>query len=148
MEVLLLHDIPGVGKKDDLLVVGDGYALNNLLPNRAAIVATPTVRRRYAEQIRHRAEQKVAEVVAAQNAASQVSGKTISFSKKATKAGKLYASITEKAIVAELKKEHSIEIKESSISITDPIKAIGSFEVDVDMAGSNQKLAVEVALEK
>ncbi|MCK5017148.1 MAG: 50S ribosomal protein L9 [Candidatus Peribacteraceae bacterium] len=148
MEVLLLHDIPGVGKKDDLLVVGDGYALNNLLPNRAAIVATPTVRRRYAEQIRHRAEQNATEMAVARNAASQVSGKTISFAKKVTKTGKLYAAITEKAIVEELAKEHSIEIKESSVTIADPIKAIGSFEVDVDMAGSNQKLVVEVTEEK
>ena len=55
MEVLLLQDIPGIGKKDDLLIVKEGYALNNLLPYRKALVATPTVRKRYADQIRGRA---------------------------------------------------------------------------------------------
>ena len=62
MEVLLLQDVQNVGQKNDLLMVGDGYALNFLLPQQKAIVATPTVRKRYAEEIRRRAEQKELEV--------------------------------------------------------------------------------------
>ena len=46
MELLLLEDIPGVGQKNDIIVVKNGFALNNLLPRRRALIATPTVRKR------------------------------------------------------------------------------------------------------
>ena len=72
MEVLLLTDIPGIGKKDDLLLVGDGYALNCLLPRRQAMIATPTVRRRYAEIIRKRAVERQTELDSKAAAASAV----------------------------------------------------------------------------
>ena len=79
MEVLLLEDITGIGKKNDLLVVREGYALNCLLPHRRAIIATPTVRRRYAEQIRKRAEEKILEQELKSDAASAISGKEVKF---------------------------------------------------------------------
>ncbi|MBT7929368.1 50S ribosomal protein L9, partial [Candidatus Peregrinibacteria bacterium] len=138
----------GIGKKDDLLVVGDGYALNRLLPNREAIVATPTVRRRYADQIRHRAEQNAKELAVKQSAANVLQGKVLKFARKATKTGKLYAALTEKCIVDELKKEHSIEVKEDAISISDQIKSIGTHNVEIKLADTNQKMEVEVVLEK
>ncbi|MFA6259652.1 MAG: bL9 family ribosomal protein, partial [Candidatus Peribacteraceae bacterium] len=72
MEVLLLQDINGVGKKNDLLIVGDGYALNFLLPQSKAIVATPTVRRRFSEQIRRRAMEVQKERASAEQTASAV----------------------------------------------------------------------------
>lgn len=53
MEIFLLEDISGIGTKYSIQVVPDSYALNELLPQRKALVATPTVRKRYAEQIRN-----------------------------------------------------------------------------------------------
>ena len=90
MEILLLQDVTGVGKKNDLLVVGDGYALNYLLPHRKALVATPTVRKRYADQIRKRAEEKEQERALRANAAAALSGKSVTFTKKMTKTGLVF----------------------------------------------------------
>jgi large subunit ribosomal protein L9 len=148
MEVILLQDIPGIGKKNDVLVVGDGYALNCLLPHRKALVATPTVRKRYAEVIRRRAEEKAMERAAATSAASVLMGKKISLSRKITKTGKLYAAITEKQIVEAMKEQLKIEAKDSDITISTPIKAIGAFTVQVDLSGVSADLAVEVGAEK
>jgi len=148
MEVILLQDIPGIGKKNDVLVVGDGYALNCLLPHRQALVATPTVRKRYAEQIRRRAEEKAQERAAATSAASVLSGKKISITKKATKTGKLYAAITEKLIAEALAEQLKIETKESAIDIPTPIKALGTFSVAVDLAGAKADLVVEITADK
>jgi len=77
---------------------------------RQAMIATPTVRKRYAEQIRRRAEERQLEVERKSSAATAISGKTVKFERKATKTGKLYAAITEKNIAEALKKEHNIEI--------------------------------------
>ena len=148
MEVLLLQDINGVGKKDDLLVVGDGYALNHLLPQGIGMIATPTVRRRFAEQIRRRAEAAEAERSAKETKAEAAADKTITFKRKVTKTGKLYAAITEKHIAQELKKQHEIEIKEKAIKIAEPIKETGSFEVTMKIAEEEQPLKVVVKEEK
>jgi len=144
MEVLLLQDIPGIGKKDDLLIVGDGYAMNNLLPHRKALVATPTVRKRYADQIRRRAEEKEIEKKVEAGKADAVSGKEISFERKVTKTGKLYAAISEKHICEELKKAHKIDIPESSVIIAEPIKATGEFAVELKIGDTPQGLTVKV----
>ncbi len=145
MEILLLEDIVGVGKKNDLLQVGDGYALNCLLPQRSALVATPLVRRRYAELIRKRAEERETEKAAQMGAAQALSGKTVNFKRKITKTGKLYAGITEKNIVEALKDQHAIEVPEESVTMSEHIKALGSFQVTVKLGG--QELPVTAVVE-
>ena len=148
MEVILLQDIPGIGKKNDVLVVGDGYALNNLLPHRKALVATPTVRKRYAEQIRRRAEEKVREKEIATSAVSALIDKKLTFERKTTKTGKLYAAITEKHLMEALEKQLQIQAKESAITIPEAIKALGMFKLQVEIGGASADLAVEVKAEK
>lgn len=148
MEILLLQNVDKVGKKNDLLVVGDGYALNYLLPQRLAIVATPTVRRRYAEHIRRRAEEREREKVAQQGVMKALSGKTVRFSRKVTKTGKLYAAISAKAIVDALKEQHSMEIAVEDVNIPDHIKSTGTFEIELKVGEQTQLLAVVVEAEK
>lgn len=148
MDILLLQDIPGVGKKNDLLIVGDGFALNYLLPKHAALVATPLVRRRYAEFIKRRAEEKEKEKSFAANAAAAVSGKTIILNRKATKTGKLYAAITEDAIVEALLDQHKAVVLAEDITIDEHIKTIGEHTVNVQMGGKDVSLTVKVTEEK
>jgi large subunit ribosomal protein L9 len=148
MEVLLLQDVPKIGLKDDLLLVGDGYALNFLLPQQKAIVATPTVRKRYADQIRRRAEQKELEKNLETGAASALEGKELTFERKITKTGKLYAAITEKLIVDELKKEHGIEVTADMVKVAEPIKELGEFAVSLKVGDQPQEIKVTVKEEK
>ena len=144
MEILLLEDVKGIGKKDDILVVGDGYALNCLLPQRMALVATPTVRRRYAEQIRRRAEARIAEETLKSDTAAALAGKQVTFDRKVTKTGKLYAAITEKHIVDALKKQHKMEVDVKAIAIAEPIKALGEHAVSLKLGENEEELAVVV----
>ncbi len=148
MEILLLQDITGIGKKNDLLVVGDGYALNYLLPRRAALVATPVVRKRYAELIRRRAEEREREKSAQADAARAVSGKTITFVHKVTKTGKLYAAITKSAIVEALKEQLSLQIAEDAVVLDEAIKTIGTHTIQVMVSGQSVPLTINVAAEK
>lgn len=147
MEVLLLQDIPGVGKKSDLIVVGDGYALNFLLPRRAALVATPLVRKRYADLIRRRAEERETEKSAKRDAAAAVSGKIVVITKKATKAGKLYAGITEAMIVTEIQKQLGVAVKEDDVDMKEHLKTVGSHVVSVQMGDQNVQVTVKIEAE-
>lgn len=148
MELFLLEDINGVGKKNDIVIVGDGFALNHLLPTRRALVATPTVRKRYADAIKRRAMERENEKKLHLEAAAMLAGKSVSFSRKVAKTGKLYAAISEQDIASALKDQHSIDIPASKISIADPIKGIGTFQVQVRLKETPLQLAVSVAREE
>ncbi len=148
MEVLLLQDIPGIGKKNDLLVVGDGFALNYLLPKRAALIATPLVRKRYAEFIKRRAEEREKEKEAASGTIAAMAGKTLNFKKKVTKTGKLYAAITEKNIAEALKEQLNVDISEDAIKIDEQIKATGSHQIMLQMGERVVTVNVLVEAEK
>lgn len=148
MEILLLQDIPGVGKKSDLIVVGDGYALNFLLPRRAALVATPLVRKRYADLIRRRAEERETEKSMKSSAAATMSSKALLFVKKVTKTGKLYAGITEEHIMQELQKQLGVTVKEDDINLSEHIKTVGTHGVEVKMGDQKVKVEIKVEAEK
>lgn len=148
MEILLLQDVPNVGKKNDLLLVGDGLALNFLLPRRLALVATPVVRKRFAESIRSRAEEREKEKSARTNAAEALAGKSLTFTKKASKTGKLYASITEKILADALRADLKVNVDAANIEISQPIKSVGSYTVNVRFGDINQALKVEVKAEE
>jgi large subunit ribosomal protein L9 len=148
MEILLLTDVGGIGKKNDLLVVGDGYALNCLLPQRKALVATPTVRKRYADQIRKRAEEKEREKATQQQVVSALAGKMVTLTKKASKTGKLYAAVNEEAISEALKDQLNINIPADSIVLQEPIKAVGKFGIQIKAGANLQSLSVTIVGEK
>ncbi len=148
MEVLLLEDVNGIGKKNDLLVVGDGFALNCLLPARKALVATPTVRKRYADQIRKRAEEKERDRSRQAQAASALAGKSLTFARKASKTGKLYAAITEEQISEAFKTQHELDISADDILLDQHVKTVGAFSFQVKIGSSQQTVQGEVTAEK
>ncbi len=148
MEVLLLEDVNGIGKKNDLLVVGDGFALNCLLPTRKALVATPTVRKRYADQIRKRAEEKESDRSRQVQAASALAGKSLQLARKASKTGKLYAAISEEQIREAFKVQHDLDIASDAVVIEQPIKAVGKFTIQVQVGNAQQTVPMEVTAEK
>ncbi len=144
MEILLLSDISGIGKKNDLIIVGNGYALNHLLPARKAIVVTPNVRKRYAEQIKKRALERELEKTAQSSSLKALAGKSLRFVQKASKAGKLYAAINEKMIADSLRNQFGINLASDQIKIKDPIKNIGVFTVSLQIGDQTTPLSVDV----
>lgn len=144
MEVLLLSDISGVGKKNDLIVVKAGFALNHLLPERKALVVTPNVRKRYAEQIKHRAIEREREREIQLSLSNTLTGKVVHITGKGSKAGKLYASVSEEQISAALKEEYSIAIPASAIVIADHIKKTGNHTVTVTVGTQSVPVTIEV----
>jgi len=144
MELLLLEDIPGVGRRNDIIVVRNGFALNNLLPRRRALVATPTVRKRYAEQIKRRAEEKAREQDLAKSAAAILRENTLTFTAKAAKGGTLYAAITAKLIAEALTEQLNLEVPEANILLPEHIKTLGQHKASVKIGPSELEVKMEV----
>lgn len=145
MEVLLLEDIPGIGKRNDIIIVRSGFALNNLLPRRRALVATPAVRKRYAEQIKHRAQEKQHEIELAKSAAGVLRDIVLKFTKKASKTGKLYAAISASNIAEALSEQVQVEVPEADVIVENEIKSVGSHSAKVKL-GSEGVVIMKIAV--
>jgi len=146
MEVLLLEDIAGLGKQNDIIVVRSGFALNNLLPRRRALVATPAVRKRYAEQIKRRAEEKQHEIELQKSAAGVLRDTVLLFTRKAGKAGKLYAAIHAGDIAEALSEQVQVEVAEVDVVIENEIKSVGNHSAQVKL-GSEGLVTVNIAVQ-
>lgn len=133
MKVILLKDVKGQGKKDEILNVSDGYARNFLLPRKLALEVTPAVLKdleaRQAERKRILAEEKAA----AQAVANSLQGVLVKLSLNSGADGKVYGSVTAKDIAEALAAQYKIEIEKHRIVLSDPIKSFGTFEINVKL---------------
>ncbi len=145
MEVLLLEDIPGVGKRNDIIIVRSGFALNNLLPRRRALVATPAVRKRYAEQIKRRAEEKQHEIELAKSAAAVLKETVLKFVRKASKNGKLYAAVSAGNIAEALSEQVQVEVPEVDVTVETEIKSVGNHTARIKL-GSEGVVTLKIAV--
>lgn len=148
MEILLLSDVPCVGKKDDLLIVGNGFALNHLLPARKALVVTPNVRRRYAEKIKQRALEREREKTAMTETGKLLKGKTLLVSTSASKIGTLYGSVTEKDIAGALKAQFGVAVNAESVKLKESIKTLGMHTADLMSGIDSLPLQIEVKVQE
>ena len=144
MKVILKCDVKGSGKKGDIIEVSDGYARNFLLKRNLAQEATAAslneaLQKKQAQDF-HRAE----EVKAMQALAASLQGKKVTVAIKTGENGKTFGSVTS-AQIAQALAEQGIEVDKKKILLKDPIKAVGSFEVDIRlMEKIEAKIAVEV----
>ena len=133
MKVVLLQDIKGVGKKDDIIEAAEGYARNYLIPRKLAQVANAQnlndiKNRERAAQ--HRADE---EKKAAQRIADQLDGTTVRLIAKAGSTGKLFGSVTAKEVADTLSAHSGMTIDKRKISIEHDIKTFGTYECEVKL---------------
>ena len=131
MKVILLQDIKGSGKRDDIISVSDGYARNFLFPKKLAVEATAGAskeieRKRAAEAAREKERRDAAE-----EKARQLKDKTIDMQVKCGERGRLYGSITSAEIAEALEKQHGIKVDKKKIEVADQIKQVGDYQASV-----------------
>lgn len=133
MKVILLADVKGQGKKNDVIEVSDGYGKNFLIPRKLAKVAdaqslNDVKVKEAAKQYRIETEKKEARELAEKLTAILVKIPTSGGAD-----GRLYGSVTSKDIVERLKADTGIEIDKRKLVLSDPIKAYGKYEVEVKL---------------
>ena len=145
MNVILLQDIKGVGKKDEIINANDGYARNYLFPKNLGIEATKDNLLKLQQKKNSIAHKKNLEIESNKKIAEEVNKIELNLKVKAGENGKIFGGITSKEISEELKKQYSIEIDKKKILLKETIKVIGRLSVDIKFGdGVNAKLAVEV----
>ena len=131
MKVILLADVKGSGKKDEIINVSDGYARNFLFPKKLAMEATPGALKEIEKKRAAEAAREAERVAAAEQKAKELKNKVIQMSVKCGSQGRLYGSITNAEIAEQLKAQHGVEIDKRKIELPEAIRTVGDVQVTV-----------------
>ena len=144
IKVLLKNDVPSLGTGGEVVKVRPGFARNFLLPRGLAVPATAGNLARVDDLKRQVASQAKAELEAANAAAAQLSGASVTITRAVGEEGKMYGSVTTKDI-EDAFNAAGVKVDRKKIVLADAIKTIGTFEVPIKLHGSvNATLKVNV----
>lgn len=148
MKVILLKDIKGVGKKDEIINAKDGYARNYLFPHNLALEANTGNLCKLKDKKDSEANKKRIELEKAKKQALEISKLTLKIKSKTGDNGKLFGAITSKDISENILKQFKMEVDKKKIIISDPIKQIGGYNVSLKLyEGVNAELKIFVEAE-
>ena len=148
MKVILLEDIKGVGKKDQIINASDGYARNFLLPKKKAVEANNENMAKLKAKNDSRAYKKEMDIKEAKELAEKIKTVSLKMKVKAGENGKIFGGVTSKEIAESLKKEYTIDIDKKKILLQDTIKNVGHFYVEIKLyEGIIAKLNLNVMAE-
>ncbi len=143
MEIILKEDVQNLGYKDDVVTVKDGYGRNFLIPQKKAVLATPSAKKMLAEDLKQRAH-KLAKIKAdAEALAAKVNGLSLTIGAKASTNGKIFGSVTT-IQVAEALEKAGFNVDRKVIVIKDAIKELGSYKAQLKL---HKEVGAEVSIE-
>lgn len=133
MKVILLADVKGQGKKNDVIEVSDGYGKNFLIPRKLAKPAdaqsvNDAKMKESARLYKLETEKKEALALA-----EKLKGLEVTIKASCGADGRLYGSVTAKDIAEQLAAQHGVTIDKRKLVVKDPIKAYGKYALDVKL---------------
>ena len=131
MEILLKKDVANLGYAGEIVKLKAGYAMNYLVPQGFATVATESVKKQHAETLRQRAHKEAKLVADAEALAATLGAQVLEIKAKVSESGKLYGSVTTMDLEAALAaKGLNIDKKDITILAAD-VKELGEYEASV-----------------
>ena len=143
MKIILKEDITGLGYKDDVVEVKDGYGRNYLIPQNKAVIATPGAIKVLEENQRQRAH-KIAKIKAdAEATAAALEGVALTIGAKTSSTGTIFGSVNNIQIAEALEKlGHNVDRK--LIEVKETIKEVGNYTATIRL---HKEVAVEIPFE-
>ena len=129
MEIILKEDVIGLGYKNDIVNVKNGYGRNYLIPTGKAVIASASAKKVLAENLKQQAHKLAAILAAAEKEAEALNGVALTIEAKVSSTGALYGSVTAATVAEELAKK-GIEVDRKKILMKD-IKTVGEFAATV-----------------
>ncbi len=133
MKIILQNDYPQLGSTLDVLEVKDGYARNYLIPQKLAIIANDTNRRRLNDLKSREAAMEEKMLSTYQEMAASVKGKTLKIGAKAGTSGKIFGSVTTLQIVQELQNQFGLEVDKRKVVLPEEVKEIGTYKAVLNL---------------
>lgn len=141
IKVILLDTIKGIGKKDEIVEVKDGYANNFLFPSKKGVPATPE----NLNKLRQKGEKKLKdaekEVKKALELKEKLDGKSITLSVKSGENGKVFGSIGSKEIIEKIKQDLNYSVDKKQMPTDVRIKEIGIHKIVLKL---HNKISAEI----
>jgi len=131
MKIILLENIPKLGKKYEIKEVSEGYAVNFLIPKKLAAVATPAKIeeiqniKKQEELKKQKEEQQLKELT------QKIKSIKLEFKLKTDKNGKTFGSINKEDIIKKLNDQEKIKLDEKQIILNEHIKKIGEYKIKI-----------------
>ena len=133
MKVILLCDVKGQGKKDQIVDVSDGYARNFLFPQKKAVPADAKA----TSELKSKEEAKQfkinEDIKAAKALKAKIDGTVLTIVMGHGQDGRLYGSVTAKDIAEELKRATGVDADKRKITLKENIKAYGRYTVTLKL---------------
>ena len=133
MKVIFHKDVKGTAKKGEIKEVSDGYARNFLLAKGLAKEASQTNLNDHRQQEKAREIKIQKEEEEAVELGSKLKDVKVTIYAKAGEGGKLFGAITSKDIADQMKKQHNVEFDKRKILLTEPIKSLGTMNVEIKL---------------
>ncbi|MDG1901192.1 MAG: 50S ribosomal protein L9 [Bacteroidales bacterium] len=145
MELILTEDVQGVGYKNDLITVKDGYGRNFLIPKGYAIIATDSKKKSLAEMKKQQAYKEEKIVKEAESLAELLKDTELTIGVKAGTSGKIFGSVNSIMVANAIKEAKDLDIDRKKIHIDeDHIKEVGKYTATVKLY---KNVAVDISLD-
>ena len=145
MKVILLENIKGVGKQNEIINANDGYARNYLFPKKLAIEANNENLAKLKSKQESIAHKKETEKQEAEELSKKLEKIILKIEVKAGENGKIFGGVTAKEISEQLEKQYGFKIEKKKKELKETIKTIGIFNIDLKLyEGVSGKLKVHV----
>ncbi|MDD7529873.1 MAG: 50S ribosomal protein L9 [Prevotellaceae bacterium] len=129
MEIILKEDIIGLGYKNDIITVKNGYGRNYLIPTGKAVIATPSAKKVLAEDLKQQAHKIEQRKIEAEKRAKTLEGIVVEIAARVSATGVLYGSVNAAMVADELNKK-GIDIDKKIVTMKD-VKHVGEYEAVV-----------------
>ncbi len=144
MKIILLKDVPKVGRRYDIKDVAEGFAINMLIPRGLAQVATPQAVKKIEEMRSNDLTLKNMEESLLLKSLESINNLTLTLRGKANDKGHLFAGIDREVLAKEILKSTRMNILPEFIKLEKPIKEIGEHKVLVEVMGKKAEFAVNI----
>jgi large subunit ribosomal protein L9 len=148
MDIILLQDVDKVGDKHTIATVKDGYGRNYLIPQRLAIIANDTNRRRLNELKRIEDAKEAKKLSFYQEIADKIGSQVLKIGAKAGTSGKIFGSVTNVQLAMALNEQFGVEVDRRKIIISDEVKELGTYKAVLSLHKEVQpEISFEVVAE-
>lgn len=144
MKVILLKYVKGIGRENEVVEVADGFALNSLIPQKLAVVATPgAIRSASGRKVSDESRKEIGAQLIKQNFETLAEARII-IRTKVNEKGHLYDAVAAPEIVEAAKRDAGVELPEDAIKLEKPIKEVGIHEVPIAFGEHFGKFSITV----
>jgi len=144
MKIILLKDVPNVGKKYEVKDASDGYALNYLIPRKLAEVATPGAVKNVELRRKQGIQQQEIDKNLLTKTLESLKGVKITLNEKANEKGHLFAQVHREEVIKALKEQKGIELAEEMIDMEHPIKETGEHKISIKIDKKTAEIILEI----